>query len=129
VFVTEVASGKTAQITKTPLLATLVTTIEWAPDGKSIVAVLVPENRGAKPTHGADDIEDGPQVRFTEGKKMPQVIHPALLEDPHDKALLAYYTTGQLAIVDVASKSVKKLGAPAMFRTADISPDGRLIRV
>src|SRR6476659_591422 len=69
VFVAEVANGKSAQVTKTPLLATLVTTIEWAPDGKSVEVVLAPENRGAKPTHGADDIEDGPWVRFTEGKK------------------------------------------------------------
>ncbi len=129
VFVADVASGKSAQITKTPLLATLVTTLEWAPDGKSIVAVLVPENRGAKPTHGVDDVEDGPQVRFTEGKKMPQVIHPALLEDPHDKALLAYYTTGQLASIDVKTKAVKKLGSPTMIRSVDISPDGQFLRV
>jgi dipeptidyl aminopeptidase/acylaminoacyl peptidase len=129
VFVADVASGKSTQITKTPLLATLVTTVEWAPDGKSIVAVLVPDNRGAKPTHGEDDIEDGPQVRFTEGRKMPQVIHPALLEDPHDKALLIYYTTGQLASIDVKSKAVKKLGAPAMIRAVDISPDGQFVRV
>ena len=129
VFVADVASGKSTQVTKTPLLATLVTSFEWAPDGKSVVVVLVPENRGAKPTHGADDIEDGPQVRFTEGKKMPQVIHPALLEDPHDKALLAYYTTGQLASIDVKTKAVKKLGSPAMIRSVDISPDGQFLRV
>jgi dipeptidyl aminopeptidase/acylaminoacyl peptidase len=129
VFVADVASGKSVQLTKAPLLATLVTTVEWAPDGKTIVAVLVPENRGTKPTHGADDIEDGPWVRFTEGKKMPQVIHPALLEDPHDKALLAYYTTGQLASIDVKTKAVKKLGNPAMIRSVDISPDGQFLRV
>jgi dipeptidyl aminopeptidase/acylaminoacyl peptidase len=129
VFVADAASGKSTQITKTPLLATLVTTIEWAPDGKSIVAVLVPDNRGTKPTHGDDDIEDGPQVRFTEGKKMPQVIHPALLEDPHDKALLVYYTTGQLASIDVKTKAVKKIGSPTMIRTVDISPDGQFLRV
>jgi dipeptidyl aminopeptidase/acylaminoacyl peptidase len=129
VFVADVASGKSAQVMKTPLLATLVTTIEWAPDSKTVVAVLVPENRGAKPTHGADDIEDGPWVRMTEGKKMPQVIHPALLEDPHDKALLAYYTTGQLASIDVKTKAVKKIGSPAMIRSVDISPDGQFLRV
>jgi len=129
VFVADVSSGKSTQLTKTPLLATLMTTVEWAPDGKSIVAVLVPENRGAKPTHGADEIEDGPQVRFTEGKKMPQVIHPALLEDPHDKALLVYYTTGQLASIDVKTKTIKKIGSPAMIRSVDISPDGQFLRV
>src|SRR4051812_38998655 len=38
VFVADVTSGKSMQLTKTPLLATLVTTVEWIPDGKSIVA-------------------------------------------------------------------------------------------
>jgi dipeptidyl aminopeptidase/acylaminoacyl peptidase len=129
VFVADAASGKSVQVTKAPLLATLVTSLAWTPDGKSVVAVLVPDNRGAKPTHGTDDIEDGPWVRFTESKKMPQVIHPALLEDPHDKALLAYYTTGQLALIDVKSKAVKKVGEPAMFRAVDVSPDGQYLRV
>ena len=60
----------------------------------------------------ANGVEDGPQVRLTESRALPQVIHPSLLEDPHDKALLTYYTTGQLAVIDVKSKTVKKIGAP-----------------
>jgi dipeptidyl aminopeptidase/acylaminoacyl peptidase len=129
VFIADAATGKSAQLTRTPLLATLVTTVDWTPDGRSVLAVLVPDGRGAKPVHGDDDIEDGPQVRLTEGRRMPQVMHPALLEDPHDKALLTYYTTGQLALIDVRSKAVRRVGAPAMFRAADVSPDGRLLRV
>ena len=48
-FVADVATGKAVQITKTPLLATLVTSIDWTADGKSILVVLVPENRGPVP--------------------------------------------------------------------------------
>ncbi len=129
VYVADVASGKSSALTRTPLLATLVTTVDWTADGKSVVVVLVPEGRGAAPTHGKNGVETGPQVRLTEGKASPQVIHPALLEDPHDKAMLKYYTTGQLALIDVKSKSVKKVGAPAMFRSIDASPDGQYFRV
>jgi dipeptidyl aminopeptidase/acylaminoacyl peptidase len=129
VYVADVASGKSTQVSKAPLLASLVTSIDWTADGKSIVTVLVPENRGAAPTHGRNGVETGPQVRLTEGKASPQVIHPALLEDPHDKAMLKYYTTGQLAMIDVKSKAVKKIGAPAMFRSVDASPDGQYFRV
>jgi dipeptidyl aminopeptidase/acylaminoacyl peptidase len=129
VFVADVATGKSVQITKAPLLATLVTTLDWTPDGKSIIAVLVPDNRGAVPTHGKSGIEDGPQVRLTEGRKLPQVIHPSLLEDPHEKAMLRYYTTGQLALLDVKTKVATKIGAPAMIRAVDASPDGRFVRV
>ncbi len=128
-YVADVASGKSTQLTKTPLLATLVTSLEWTADGKSVVTVLVPDARGAAPTHGKNGVETGPQVRLTESKASPQVIHPALLEDPHDKAMLKYYTTGQLALVDVKSKAVKKIGAPAMIRAIDASPDAQYFRV
>ena len=129
IFVGDVASGKSVQVTKTPLLATLVTEIDWTPDGKSIVTVLVPDGRGPAPTHGKNGVEDGPSVRLTESRAIPQVIHPSLLEDPHDKAMLKYYTTGQLALIDVKSKTAKKLGEPAMIRTVDVSPDGQYLRV
>jgi len=122
VYVADVASGKASEVSKAPLLATLVTSIEWTADGKSLVVVLVPENRGAAPTHGA--VEDGPQVRLTDSRALPQVIHPALLEDPHDKAMLEYYTTGQLGVVDVKTHAIRKIGTPTMIRSVDASPDG-----
>ena len=129
IFVADVASGRSTQITKTPLLATLVTSAEWTADGRSIATVLVPEGRGAPPTHGANGIEDGPSVRLTDSRVVPTVVHPSLLEDQHDKALLKYHTTGQLAIIDVRSKAVRKIGAPAMIRAIDPSPDGQHVRV
>src|SRR5688572_18018265 len=128
-FVADVASGKSTQITKTPLLATLVTTIDWTADGRNIVTVLVPEGRGAPPTHGTNDIEDGPSVRLTDSRVIPTVMHPSLLQDQHDKALLKYHTTGQLVAIDVKSKAVRKIGAPAMVRSVDPSPDGQHVRV
>ncbi len=129
IFVADVASGKSVQVTKTPLLATLMTTVEWTADGKSIVTVVVPDGRGPAPIHGKNGIEDGPEVRMTESRTIPQVIHPSLLEDPHEKAMLKYYTTGQLVLIDVKSKTAKKIGAPGMIRAADASPDGQYFRV
>ena len=113
VFVADAATGKAVQLTKTPLLATLMTGVEWTGDGRSIVVVQLPDARGAKPTHGPNGIEDGPQVRLTESRIIPQVMHYSLLEDPHDKALLKYYTTGQLAVIDIRTRVIRKLGAPA----------------
>lgn len=129
VFVADVATGKSTQVTRTPLLATLETGVDWSADGKTLTVVLLPEGRGAPPSHGPDGIEDGPQVRLTEGKTIPQRIHFSLLEDVHDQALLKYYTTGQLAQIDVKSKVVRKIGAPAMIRSVDASPDGGYFRV
>jgi dipeptidyl aminopeptidase/acylaminoacyl peptidase len=129
VFVADAATGKSVQLTKTPLLATLMTGFEWTGDGKGVVVVQLPDARGAKPTHGANGVEDGPQVRMTDSRIVPQVIHYSLLQDPHDKALLEYYATGQLAIIDVRTRAIRRIGAPAMIRSVDASPDGQYFRV
>lgn len=129
VWVADVASGKSTQVTRTPLLATLETGIDWTADGRSVAVVLIPDGRGPAPTHGEGGIEDGPQVRMSDGKAQPQRVYWSLLEDSHDKDILKYYTSGQLAIIDVRSRAVKKVGAPAMFRGIDASPDGMFVRV
>jgi dipeptidyl aminopeptidase/acylaminoacyl peptidase len=94
------------------------------------VSVFFPVGRGAAGFLGKPNgVDVGPLVRLKESKVSPQVIHASLLEDPHDKAQLIYYTTGQLALVDVKSKTVKKIGAPTMIRAVDASPDGQYFRV
>jgi len=129
VYVADVASGKSTQLSRTPLNAVMVTDIAYTANGAQILATLVPDGRGAAPTHGAGDIEDGPQVRLTESRALPQPVYFSLLQDPHDKAQLKYYTTSQLATIDVKSKAVRKIGAPRMIRAVDASPDGSHFRV
>jgi dipeptidyl aminopeptidase/acylaminoacyl peptidase len=129
VFVADVATGRSTQLTKTPLLATLENGLDWTVDGTKITVVLVPEARGPVPTHGPNGIEDGPQVRLTEGRRIPQRMHFSLLEDPHDQAILKYYTMGQLAQINVRSKAISKIGQPAMIRSVDASPEGTHFRV
>ncbi|HKN68101.1 MAG TPA: prolyl oligopeptidase family serine peptidase [Gemmatimonadaceae bacterium] len=128
-YVADVATGKSRRVSKTPLLATLVTAPEWTNGGKSLVTVLVPEGRGAEPQHPA--IETGPQVRMVgEAKNKTRTYREySLLHDPHESAQLEYYTTGQLALVDAKSGAVKKIGAPAMITAVDPSPDGAYYRV
>lgn len=128
-YVADIATGRSTQVSRAPLLATLVTGLEWTADGKQLIAVLVPEGRGASPTHGANGIEDGPQVRLTGGRAVPQPVHASLLEDPHDRALLKYHTTGQLALLDVARRTVRRIGSPAMIRAVDASSDAAHFRV
>ena len=129
IYVADVATGKSRKVTRTPLLATLVTAPQWTNGGKSLVAVLVPEGRGAEPQHPA--IETGPQVRMVgEAKNKTRTYREySLLHDPHEQAQLEYYTTGQLAIIDAKSGTVKKIGAPAMISAVDPSPDGAYFRV
>jgi dipeptidyl aminopeptidase/acylaminoacyl peptidase len=128
VFVADIATRKSVQVTKTPLLATLVTSVDWTADGKNLVAVLVPEPRAAKPVKPA--IATGPQVRvWTDKKASPQRNFWSLLDEPFDMDLMEWFTTGQLAVIDVKTKVVRKIGAPAMIQSVDASPDGQYFRV
>ncbi len=127
-YVADVANGKARRVTKTPLLATLDTVVDWTADGKSIVAVLLPDNR--KPEPKRPEIETGPLVRMTNpGEKDKNRNYASLLRDPYEKDLLEYYTTGQLAVIDGRSGAVKKIGQPAMFETVSVSPDGQYYHV
>jgi len=128
VFVADIATKKSVQVTKTPLLATLVTSVDWTADGKNLVVVLVPEPRAGQPKKPA--IATGPQVRvWMEGKPSPQRNFFSLLEEPFDRDLMEWYVTGQLAVVDVKSRTVRKIGSPAMIQSVDASPDGQYYRV
>ena len=127
-FVADIATGKSVQITRTPLLATLVASVDWTADGKNIVAVLVPEPRSAMPQKPA--IATGPQVRlWTDGAKAPERNYASLMQEPWEFDQFEWFVTGQLAVIDVAKKTVKKVGAPAMLSSVDVSPDGRFFRV
>src|SRR5688572_19150088 len=111
VFVADIATKKSVQVTKAPLLATLVTQVDWTLDGKNLVVVLVPEPRAARPVKPA--VATGPRVQvWTEGKQSPQRQFFSLLEEPYDKELMEWYVTGQLAVIDVKTKVARKIGAP-----------------
>ena len=128
VFVADIATKKSVQVTKTPLLATMVTSVDWTGDGKNVVVVLVPEPRAPQPQKPA--VATGPRVQvWMEGKQSPQRTFFSLLEEPFDKELMEWYVTGQLAVIDVKTKAVKKLGSPAMIQSVDASPDGQFFRV
>jgi dipeptidyl aminopeptidase/acylaminoacyl peptidase len=130
VYVADAASGRSRRVAPVPVLATLVTSVDWTADGRSIVTVLPPEGRSAEPS--APAIATGPQVRLTTpGAKLKTRTYADLLEGPYDRALLEYHVTGQLAVLDVAggSRSVRRIGRPAMIQAVDASPDGRYFRV
>ncbi|HEX7024904.1 MAG TPA: prolyl oligopeptidase family serine peptidase, partial [Gemmatimonadales bacterium] len=119
---------KVRAVTRTPLLATLVTSIEWTADGTGIIAVLLPDNRGAEPVR--PPVATGPEVQvWMDSLKSPQRNFASLLQDPYEQALLEYYATGQLAVIDVRTRAARKIGAPAMIESVDPSPDGKFFRV
>ena len=127
IYVADTVSGQSTRITGTPVLATHVTTFEWTEDGEHIVTVLIPENRGPEPP--APEVPETPKVRVATPDRNGLRTYFDLLEDPYEKRLVHYYSTGQLARIEVASGDVEPIGAPAMIEGFDVAPDGDYLRV
>jgi len=128
IYVADPVSGKSTQITTSPLLATLVTTVKWTADGKQVATVLIPDNRGPAPAK--PEVAPGPLARlWMDSTRDAERNFWSLLQDPYEEELMQYYVTGQVALVDVATRAVRKIGAPAMIESVDPSPDGQYLRV
>jgi hypothetical protein len=127
IWIADVASGKARQVTKTPLLATMVTGFEFVDGGKQIAAMVIPEGRAAMPQ--APAAPTGPTVKITAPERNRLRTFASLMSTPHDFDLLEWHVTGQVAVIDVAKGTVRRVGQPQMVRSIDASPDGRYFRV
>jgi dipeptidyl aminopeptidase/acylaminoacyl peptidase len=128
IWIADAATGVSRQVTKTPVLATLVSSFDFTKDGRQIATVLVPDNRSPMPQEPQSP--PGPSVKLAlESDKNRLRTFPSLMSTPYQEQLLEWHATGQLALVDVAKGTAKKIGSPAMIRGIDLSPDGKYVRV
>ena len=122
IYVADPTSGDSRQVTRSPVLATLVTNFEWTADGEEVATVLVPTERSVRPVlRGAPS---GPQVKQTEDGENMLRTYASLMATPEDETLLEWHATGQLATIDVESREVTEIGDPAMIYSFDFSPTG-----
>ncbi len=119
-------TGSSRRVTRDEILAVHVRDLQWTTTGE-IVTVLPPENRGAMPT--APEVPATPMVRRTSTDENRLRTYFDLLENPHEKALVEYFSTGQLAVIDAESRRVTRIGEPAMIVGVDAAPDGSHFRV
>ncbi len=127
IFVADPASGRSRQLTRTPVLASLYTGFSWSGDGERIATVLVPSGRSLMPV--MPSVPVGPQVKVTEDAENRLRTYASLMATPHDQELLEWHATGQVALIDVDSRRATHVGPPTMVRSLDLSPDGQYLRV
>lgn len=106
----------------TESLTTVMNGIDWMPDGQSIYCLLIPENHGDEPPAPAKP--SGPSIQESYGNLSPVRTFQDLLSSPHDEALFEYFATGQLVQIGLDGQ-IKKIGAPAIYSSVSISPDGQ----
>src|SRR6266508_391983 len=97
-------------------------TVQWLPDGKTLLCRTVVAGRGAPP--GAPAVPVGPNVQENYGKATPAPTFQDLLRNPHDEKLYEYYATTQLALINSATGRATPLGKPAIFGSVEPAPDG-----
>jgi dipeptidyl aminopeptidase/acylaminoacyl peptidase len=128
VWITDLATNKPRQITKTPLLATWVTNFDFVNNGKQIVAVFPPDGRTPRPM--PPTVPSGPELRVSMDSDRNRLrTYPSLMTTPYDFQLLEWHVTGQIAIVDVATGAMTKFGQPAMITGVNMGPSGQYARV
>lgn len=128
IWIADPATGQAHQVTRTPVLATLTTTFQFTSSGKDIAFVEIPDNRAPMPQEPGVPI--GPSVKLdTDPHPHRLRTFPSLMSTPYEFALLEWHATGQLAVIDLQTRTVKKIGAPAMITAFDVSPDAKYVRV
>ncbi|HUR54664.1 MAG TPA: hypothetical protein VMZ71_11065, partial [Gemmataceae bacterium] len=127
ICVADASSGSCKQVTKTPVLSTLVSSLQWSKDGKQLQTILLPDDgKRAAPKLG---VATEPKVRVARDGKDPSRTYRYLLESPYEATLLEHLCTGQLALVNVADGAVMKVGQPAMIRSVSTAPGEHSFRV
>jgi dipeptidyl aminopeptidase/acylaminoacyl peptidase len=89
--------------------------------GESLWLRLVPEDREAP---AAMTVPQGPAVQETSGASTPLRTYQDLLTDAQSENLFEYLGTSQLALLDLGTGELEKVGAPALFTSVAPSPDG-----
>ncbi|MEX0891312.1 MAG: prolyl oligopeptidase family serine peptidase [Gemmatimonadota bacterium] len=126
-YVANTSNGRAERVTDRALMPVEYTGFDWTADGSAIGALVVPQNRGAKPV--APAAPTTPKLKVTEEGENRLRVYASLLETPHDKDLLRYYTTAQLASINVANGRVRTIGQPAMITGVSVAPNGQHFRV
>ncbi len=99
----------------------------WMSDNHTLLVSMIPSERSSPPKPPA--VPAGPNVDESFGKTSRPPTYQDLLRTPYDEDMFEYYSTSQLAFVDIKSGTVNPVGEPAMFLSTDISPDEEHIAI
>lgn len=94
IYVADVATGKSRLLSKTPVLATMVSSFAFTDSGRQIVAVVVPDGRTAMPPPPA--APTGPTVKLAGDDKNRLRTFASLMSTAHEKDLLKWHAPGRL---------------------------------
>jgi len=101
--------------------------VQWLANQKEVLITMIPEDRGEKPD--IQEVPLSPIIEETSGKVSQMRTYTNLLESPNDELLFDYYFTSQIAIVNLKSKKIKKIGKPGIYTRVNLSPNNKFLLV
>ena len=122
----DVAAASAARVGQVALVGGFGNPCRWLPDSSSLVCRTVRPDAGRPPE--ANAIPEGPVIQENIGGKKPARTNPNLLTNAHDALLFEHYLTSQITVVRLDGQS-QPVGKPAIYTTAEPSPDGRYLLV
>jgi dipeptidyl aminopeptidase/acylaminoacyl peptidase len=125
-WIAETQKPVTRRVMRQRLNAAIGAPFQWFSDSKTLVASIVPEDRGPEPP--APQIPVGPVIQENLGKAAPARTYQDLLTNPYDELMFDYYGTSQLMLVDLGGRH-DRIGAPGVYTNFQPSPDGKYLLV
>lgn len=99
---------------------------DWI-DTRTLLVHTVPAGRGPAPEY-RDVVPNEPNIQETSGRSGAVQTFQDLLRSPNDEKLFEYFAASQLALIDITGR-IRKIGPPAIYDTAEVSPDGKYFLV
>ena len=119
------AAKKADPIRITDQLNTVTGSPRFLPDGRTLLCMINPADRGAEPVQ--DISPKGPNIQATSGNTSPLRTYQDLLSSAFDEQLFEYYATTQAVIFSSDGRLRKDVGKPQIFASLSPSPDGTLL--
>src|SRR5687767_10769962 len=116
-WMADAATGQARAIGTASLNAIWGRPCEWLADSTALLCRFVPPSRGAAPAN--TEVQSGPNIQENLGRQAPVRTYQDLLTSAHDEALLEYYGTSLLAIVEAASGARRPIGPAGLYQIAE----------
>jgi dipeptidyl aminopeptidase/acylaminoacyl peptidase len=128
-WIGDAATGAVHRLGNARLNVMLGSSVQWLADQKTLLVKLVPDGAIAPPADSV--VSTGPSIQETDGQSGESSTYETrdTLSNKHDVELFDYYGASQLAVVDIATGAITRIGKPAMLTAVDAAPDGEHILV
>ena len=126
-WIADAARGTAARVADARLNDLLGAPIQWHAGSTALLVRLIPENLGPLPQQ--PPVPEAPVVVESSGKRTRMFTYQDLLENEFDADLFEHVATSQLAVVDVATGALTRVGEPGLVLECETSPDGKFLLV